>query len=409
MKYCGKCGSPMNNEAQFCGSCGAVNDALEIVRSAGNQAPSAPDARQVKKKAGAGSKVKISTLIVLILTLIGGSVWGWSYYSKQVGKPNNAALPTGTSEVANQAAGQPAPAKVESSFGNTIGNLNNWGIACQKGDWIYYGTTNGKLYRCNMDGGSQQLIFNDPSFGWIHGINVADNWVFFKRANNGPLYRIDTDGKNLKMIDGTNRVSLLLTYKDWIYFVSNPSSVTYTLCRAALDGNNLQVLDKLDGGGQGYQGIQIIDQWVYFSIGQMEKPNKLYRMRLDGSSKSEIEGLQPSQFSIAEDWLYTGSYGGIYRTNIESKVQEKLCDAELVVFLNPSDGWIYYCNTNERNLADTGVYRMRLDGTAQEKVNSEQAGMINIVGDWIYYINMAKDSGSLTRIHIDGSGKENLS
>jgi hypothetical protein len=41
------------------------------------------------------------------------------------------------------------------------------------------------------------------------------------------------------------------------------------------------------------------------------------------------------------------------------------------------------------------------------KVNNDDSGYINVVGDWIFYINYIDDiNEELCRIRIDGTGRE---
>jgi hypothetical protein len=60
--------------------------------------------------------------------------------------------------------------------------------------------------------------------------------------------------------------------------------------------------------------------------------------------------------------------------------------------------WIYYSND--------GLYKIKTDGTAKTKISSEGATHINVIGDWIYYIN--GNVGSIYKIKIDGTGKTKL-
>lgn len=60
--------------------------------------------------------------------------------------------------------------------------------------------------------------------------------------------------------------------------------------------------------------------------------------------------------------------------------------------------WIYYSND--------GLYKIKTDGTAKTKISSEGATHINVIGEWIYYIN--GNVGSIYKIKIDGTGKTKL-
>lgn len=47
------------------------------------------------------------------------------------------------------------------------------------------------------------------------------------------------------------------------------------------------------------------------------------------------------------------------------------------------DGWIYYyCST----FKDSGLYKVRINGTEKTKLNDDFAFYINVSGDWVYYV-----------------------
>ena len=69
--------------------------------------------------------------------------------------------------------------------------------------------------------------------------------------------------------------------------------------------------------------------------------------------------------------------------------------------------WIYYPNASD----GFKLYKMRLDGTEKQKITDETASCINVIGDWIYYMNgFSSDptNNSLCKIRTDGTGRSEL-
>lgn len=63
--------------------------------------------------------------------------------------------------------------------------------------------------------------------------------------------------------------------------------------------------------------------------------------------------------------------------------------------------WIYYSNFD-----DSGkLYKMKLDGTGIQKISDDNAKFINVVGDWIYYINYSDGKSRINKVKIDGNSK----
>jgi len=70
------------------------------------------------------------------------------------------------------------------------------------------------------------------------------------------------------------------------------------------------------------------------------------------------------------------------------------------------DGWLYYSNWNYKDISK--LSKMKKDGTQPTILTNDQVSYINILGDWIYYINVS-DNDSIYKIKTDGSGRCKLS
>lgn len=87
-------------------------------------------------------------------------------------------------------------------FGNTNANLVNSGLAAIQGDWIYYCTPEG-LFKINVDGTGEQLIFSDSAEDdCIYSINVVGNWIYYENFIGGirAQYKVDINGEGHQQI-----------------------------------------------------------------------------------------------------------------------------------------------------------------------------------------------------------------
>lgn len=86
---------------------------------------------------------------------------------------------------------------------------------------------------------------------------------------------------------------------------------------------------------------------------------------------------------------------------------EIVFDDPLLWSFNISNGWIYYCNRNDQCL-----HRVRTNGTKKQKICSDWAYDMNVVGEWIYYKAQVMTEASAydmpCRIKIDGTEREEL-
>ncbi|MGV8980870.1 DUF5050 domain-containing protein [Clostridium sp.] len=70
-------------------------------------------------------------------------------------------------------------------------------------------------------------------------------------------------------------------------------------------------------------------------------------------------------------------------------------------FVAKQGDWIYYNN-------DT-LYKIKTDGTGKTEVNKDMPVFINVVGEWIYYIDVSTDKNEIYKVKTDGTSRTKLS
>ncbi|HBM74479.1 MAG TPA: hypothetical protein DD429_02850 [Clostridiaceae bacterium] len=239
-------------------------------------------------------------------------------------------------------------------YGNTNGNIANFGLVAAQGDWIYY--NNGTLTKSKADGtGKVQLSSDIPGF-----INVVGDWVYYLNVIS------DTDMKIYKIkTDGTNR---------------------------------LKLSDDLTAN------MAVVGDWIYYMNGS--DSGKLYKMRTDGTSKTKISDDFAFNINVEGDQIYyidKPMIGQLYKINADSTGRTKLSNAPMA-FVNVSDGWIYFEGAFDADGQECHLYKMKTDGSGLVKLSDDDAGYINVSGDWIYYA-IGSDSGKLYKMKTDGTGR----
>lgn len=114
----------------------------------------------------------------------------------------------------------------------------------------------------------------------------------------------------------------------------------------------------------------------------------------------------------ADDWIYFMNYAdqnALYRMKTDGTLEEKMADDQ-AYFLNNVGEWLYFCNGSD----GSRIYRMKLDGSEKEAVHTDAASVAFVAGDWIYYINQTDPSntdeyGKIYKIRTDGSEREKIS
>jgi len=108
------------------------------------------------------------------------------------------------------------------------------------------------------------------------------------------------------------------------------------------------------------------------------------------------------------DWIYYFSDKDIYDMGIckmfkDGSNSNKITDTDGAGSINIVNDWIYY--------GYKGICKVRTDGSGWEKISDDKAGCVHVVNDWIYYSEECSFDYTLCNIYkmrIDGSEKELL-
>ncbi|MCZ8517870.1 MULTISPECIES: DUF5050 domain-containing protein [Paenibacillus] len=130
------------------------------------------------------------------------------------------------------------------------------------------------------------------------------------------------------------------------------------------------------------------------------------------------------QLAVADDWMYlnpNSSYDGpnyLYKMKLDGSGKTRLTD-DNAGSINVVGDWVYYTVVDKSKNVHQGIYKVRTDGTERTKLSDAPAGRITVDGDWIYYVDQEltgqeqysvgfyKTKG-IKKIRTDGSGESTL-
>lgn len=161
-----------------------------------------------------------------------------------------------------------------------------------------------------------------------------------------------------------NNEGLVTVQGDWIYYHAVDG-----LCKIRIDGTRKTILSKVQG-----KYINVVGDWIYYC--NLDNHWKLYKMRTDGSENILLNDHGSYYINVVGDWIY---------------------------FLTP----LYDDIIGKKPLktySEGMLYRIRTNGADKTLLNDSISRQINVVGDWIYYINVS-DQNKIYRIKTDGTGK----
>ncbi|MGI6451672.1 MAG: DUF5050 domain-containing protein [Desulfitobacteriia bacterium] len=107
-------------------------------------------------------------------------------------------------------------------------------------------------------------------------------------------------------------------------------------------------------------------------------------------------------FAAAGDWAYLGGVRGVYKIKMDGGIVIKVSD-DKTKYLNIVGDYIYYLNES----AGSTVYKMKTDGTARMQLADTKARFVAVIGDWVYF--RGSDDNIFYRVKTDGTSKAAVS
>lgn len=253
----------------------------------------------------------------------------------------------------------------EELVGNTSGNIYNGGLFCEKDGRIYFSNDNddGSLYVMNSNTTDIKKLHNDK----VAYLNADENYVYYLRTNNTRenntgnilmfnntgIYRINQNGKKLKLIS-SNPGSYVTLKGNHLYYQNYDVNEGLFLYRNQTDGALPRLLLK-----EAVIPSVLMNNRMYY-IGVNHDHNINY---FDLSSFT-------SGLHIMGDFAYPIFLG------------------EYIYYMDPSNNYT--------------INRMNLDGTSQQVLVNERCSTYNITNSskYLYYQIDDLDNSKMCRLDL---------
>lgn len=286
--------------------------------------------------------------------------------------------------------------QTENTMGNTCGNIINKGLTADYNGYIYYSNISDKykLYSMKKDGSDKKKI-SDDSCSYI---NVIGDWIFYRNDDDwGKIYRIKTDG-TMRTCLNKDDSTFVTVVGDFIYYCNSSNGNQIT--RIKNDGSNRGIICN-----DSAEYINVYNGWIYYS--NASQKYSLCKVTVNGRKKRTISKDRCLSLNIAGDWIYyrNGSKEGKLckiKINGKSNIILDTTDANCI---NVCGDWIYYKSANEKYY-DSGLYKIKTNGTCKKNICNGLSEGINISSNWIFYINNS-DKNELYKVRTDGTMKQN--
>lgn len=228
-----------------------------------------------------------------------------------------------------------------------------------------------------------------------------EDWIYVSEEG---LWRMRQDGTG-KMAVTDDGAFYLQALAGWIYYINfNEGGGIYRIRPDGTERTRISDAEALYLVGQG--------EWLYYLdytpvLADREQRPELCRMKRDGTEVQTLMEMDGPRFDLEGDWVYftKDMESGVFKVRIDGTGMEKVLDKGVRRFMVQGSA-IYYEGTAEFGESDMGLWRADLDGANPRRLTTEVLKAMNISGNWIYYSNELEGGPgpvALKRMRTDGT------
>ncbi len=137
------------------------------------------------------------------------------------------------------------------------------------------------------------------------------------------------------------------------------------------------------------------------ATGEVREENNLIEVEQRGNTVGNISNL--GLVAQHNEWVYFFE-GHLYKSKKDGSESIQLSN-DASYLINVIDDWVYYINNNDGDK----IYKIKTDGSSRTRLNDDESWCLNVVGGWIYYSTQSEpgiykiktDGSSLMRFHDD--------
>lgn len=260
------------------------------------------------------------------------------------------------------------------------------------------------IYRVSKGGSEGEKITSD----YGDYLNVSGSYLYYLNTEEGDIVRVKTNGANKELVvENVNNSIPVTVHNGWIYYAKEEG---FYRIKTNVK-NEEKICDK------SIRSYQIDGNLVYYSY--IEGTDKIIsKMKLNGDKKEEVGKGLGDAFYVKGSTIYyiLDPYDQVEaRYNYElcsiktngknQKSLLKLEDMYNTDFINMNDKGIYYLREDQNNYT---ICYMNYNGEGKKDIIAIEgnATPINVVDNWIFYVDVNEDDISMYKVRTDGKNKQ---
>ncbi|MDR0286971.1 MAG: DUF5050 domain-containing protein [Clostridiales bacterium] len=250
---------------------------------------------------------------------------------------------------------------------NIKNNLTNGGYIAKDGEDLYFSSSAGLFKKTDtglikiIDKGVTNLIICDDKI-----LGLSDSG----------LISINKDEQNSKILESAS--GLCLAYDDGFLYYDNYNNNNYIF--SSLNIRTMEIKKQVYNRYPGIYFNYIRDGFLYERVYVMCGKDYYCKISIDNLNEEiKFEHDFYDTPIVQGNWMYVSDSTKLYRINLDNDTEEHIIDTESGInAINIKDDWIYY------SLYSGGTYKVRLNGSSNQKISDETGSSLIILGNKIY-------------------------
>ena len=264
----------------------------------------------------------------------------------------------------------------KSDFGNTGGNLVNFGYVVYDNKFLYFANSfdNNKLYKYEFSTKKLEKLIDDS----VMALNLSDNWLYFcNRSDDDSIYKVDINGNNKCKIFDESCYYLNLKDDDLYFNILADDQSVYTMKK---DGKGIKKISDDEA-----EYITLDENSMYYT--DWSSNGQLVCLNLKTLTKEPLKVYGTDQLILYTDQLisYNGyiyfKAGNLYRYSLKERKVEEIVP-KIIERYNIIDDKVYFSPQKEDR-----VYSYDLKNNSIEKVLDKKVNWIFDINDYIGFVN----------------------
>ena len=377
MGNCIKCGKEIPDGEELCEDC--KNEKKEEVVEKIVSEEKAEEVVSEEKEDNSGPKKSMKKTIIAIIVLVAICLIGYcifNYINLHVG---------------------------ENRYGNTQGNLLNYGYGTSDSTHIYVVAPDNKLenicvYKTDKDGSNSKPIYTSQDS--LLSINSYGNSLFMismtqkydettgEAKLDNKILRMSKDGKDVIVINDNefnDNCYEIFVIDGRIYYIGEDTK-TYSM--DLYGGTRRLELDKTTGYVSMNKDYIVYNDFLNGDETTTEFETFIYNKATGEAKELDNDKRTYSATIIGESVYYTNQDGIIYKKDLNNLEAEgtKLCETE-AYYMNATEEGVYFLNYTDEKQETVSIFKVNLDGTDPKIIKTLESpngsDFINIIGDYV--------------------------